>query len=61
MRVEDLEKALKSHDWLYQYADDFRVWNRGHEQKANINRLMHIASKEGWGDKAKELYQKYKK
>jgi hypothetical protein len=57
---EDLIKALKSHDWYYQYSDNYKVWDRGRLQRQRINEMVSQAKGEGWGDEAEELYNQYK-
>ena len=34
------EKALKGHDWYYQYSDDQSVWRRGRDQWKKICRIQ---------------------
>jgi hypothetical protein len=52
---QELEKALRSHDWYYQYSDDSRAWQKGQDEKNEISSLMKQLPRE----KAVELYNKY--
>lgn len=52
------EACLKSHDWNYEYSDDFRVWSNGRIQSDYIKHLVKVLSKHD-EDKAKEMYNKY--
>ena len=33
------EKLLKSHDWLFDFADDHSVWTRGHAERERLRSL----------------------
>lgn len=41
MTLEEYQKLIDEHDWLYQYTDDHRVWKR-EEQKRQL--IRHIAT-----------------
>tara|TARA_R100000951_G_scaffold30311_1_gene26094 strand:- start:520 stop:768 length:249 start_codon:yes stop_codon:yes gene_type:complete len=56
----ELIQALKSHDWTYEYADDFSKYTRGKNQRVAINIMIQQATEEGWGDEAKLLYNEHK-
>lgn len=43
MNVADYFKALKGHDWYYEYSDDHRVWTRGRD---NSRKLQAIAQEQ---------------
>jgi len=32
-----LEKLLQSHDWHFDYSDDYSVWKRGMAERSAIN------------------------
>ena len=34
-----LEEGLKTHDWLFDFADDHSVWTRGHEERERLRSL----------------------
>lgn len=34
--MEDYIEKLKSHDWFYEYSDDYSVWKRGCTQRGEI-------------------------
>jgi hypothetical protein len=58
---EDLITALKSHDWTYEYADDYRAYQRGSNERKAIYAMIKSAKEQGWGDDADKLYNEYKK
>lgn len=38
MNTEQYIAALKSHDWMYAYADDGSIYNRGKAERDALNR-----------------------
>ena len=40
---EDLIKALESHDWAYEYADDYKKYQRGSNQRKAIYAMIKEA------------------
>jgi len=52
---DDLEKALKQHDWFYNYSDDGRAYKKGQAQRDNIRNLMSKMD----DTEAKKLWNKY--
>jgi hypothetical protein len=58
---ENLIKALESHDWKYEYADDYRAYQRGSNERKAIYAMIKDAKQQGWGDDADALYNEYKK
>lgn len=51
----DLEKALKSHDWTYEYSDDHTVYKRGKAEREHIYDLISNCDPK----KAERLWKKY--
>ena len=51
----DLQAALKSHDWYFEFSDDHRYWKKGVEQQKNIQRLIRQVDKK----EAQKLWKKY--
>lgn len=39
MMKEQFRVMLRNFDWSYEYSDDHRVWKRGSDAKARIDRL----------------------
>jgi hypothetical protein len=37
--LEQYEALLRSHDWEYQYSDDYQAYKRGAAQRATLNAL----------------------
>ena len=58
--LDDLEQKLKSHDWEYLMSDSSRTYNNGESEKREILKLMKSLVNLGYGDGAKNLYNKYK-
>lgn len=54
--LEELEAALKSHDWYYNYSDDYGAWQKGSTESKAISKLMQQLLADGFGDEAAELY-----
>jgi hypothetical protein len=40
MHLTDYIRALRGHDWTYEYSYDQRIWNRGREQRAQLKRAQ---------------------
>lgn len=57
--MQQLEKALKSHDWYYMMSDDHRWYTRGSEQARNIHNLIVKLKDAGQGEEAEALYKSY--
>ena len=57
--MQQLEKALKSHDWYYMMSDDHRWYKRGSEEARNIYNLILQLKAAGKGDEAEALYKSY--
>lgn len=43
--MEDYIKALKAHDWYYEYSDDHSVWTRGRASKVALNAMQLVYDK----------------
>lgn len=56
LMLEELEAALKSHDWYYNYSDDHGSWQKGNIEEKTISRLMRELLDAGFGEEAAELY-----
>ena len=54
----ELEQNLMSHDYTYEFSDDFRVWTEGTKHKEYIKSLLIEAIKED-RDKALFLIEQY--
>ena len=56
-----LEKLLKSHDWYFDYSDDYSVWKKGMAERAAINTEQKrlIDSVLATVEEVQELTQKY--
>jgi hypothetical protein len=57
--MQQLEKALKSHDWYYMMSDDHRWYKRGSEQARDIHNMIQQLRAAGKGDEAEALYKSY--
>ena len=56
-----LEKLLKSHDWYYDYSDDYTAWHRGKEERSAINQEQQRLISNGLAtvEEVQELTKKY--
>ena len=56
-----LEKLLKSHDWYFDYSDDYSVWKKGMAERSAINQEQKRLVNDGLATEAEvqELTQKY--
>ena len=56
-----LEKLLKSHDWYYDYSDDYNAWCRGRDERNTINAEQKRLINNGLAtaEEVQELMQKY--
>jgi len=56
-----LEKLLKSHDWSFDYSDDYSVWKRGMAEWQAINQEQKRLISNGLVtvEEVQELTQKY--
>lgn len=57
--LEDLEKALRNHDWTYQYSDDPTWYRRGADEARDIERMMSDLTQAGLAAEAAALYAKH--
>jgi hypothetical protein len=56
-----LEKLLRSHDWYFDYSDDYSVWKKGMAERAAINTEQKRLIDSGLTtiEEVQELTQKY--
>jgi len=56
-----LEKLLRSHDWYFDYSDDYSVWKKGMAERAAINQEQKRLIDSGLAtvEEVQELTQKY--
>lgn len=59
--LEQLKAALASHDWYYNYSDDYTVYRKGQRQWSNICILREQANQAGLKAEADALYEHYSK
>ena len=55
MDLHEFEHLLKSHNWLYQYQDNYKKWQYGSNQRAHILQLVKEL-----GPEAEEMYESYR-
>jgi len=51
--IEEYFEKLQMHDWFYEYSDDYGVWRKGRESRAELT----ILSKEN--DTFATMYHEY--
>jgi len=56
-----LEKLLGSHDWYFDYSDDYSVWKKGMTERSAINQEQKRLIESGLAtvEEVQELTQKY--
>ena len=56
-----LEKLLRSHDWYYDYSDDYSAWKKGKAERDAINQEQKRLINSGLAtvEEVQELIQKY--
>jgi hypothetical protein len=56
-----LEKLLRTHDWYYDYSDDYSAWKRGKAERDIINQEQKRLVSDGLAtvEEVQELVQKY--
>ena len=61
--LQELESMLQSHDWTYEYSDDWSYWQRGSKERDAIHAKIREIGKQdkALGDQALEMYQSYAK
>jgi len=59
--LNNLDRFLRSHDWYFDYSDDYSVWKKGMAERAAINTEQKrlIDSKLATVEEVQELTQKY--
>jgi hypothetical protein len=59
LTMNTLIDLLQKHDWYYMMSDDPRAYNRGLNEKREINGLMKNLENLGFSDDAKSIYNEY--
>lgn len=57
--LKEFSEACRTHDWYYEYSDDHRVWQKGRQERANINELYKVLDDNGLKEQAEEIRQQY--
>ena len=57
--LNEFERALKNHDWYYDYSDDGGVWRRGMEENDKIRRMRARLIEQGQQSDVDRLWQQY--
>jgi hypothetical protein len=57
----NLDQLLKSHDWYYDYSDDYSAWTRGRDERNAINQEQKRLISTGLAtvEEVQKLTQKY--
>lgn len=53
--LEEIETALRTHDWFYDYSDDHSVWTKGNDQRKRIADALRTLPIE----QARELWDRW--
>jgi hypothetical protein len=59
MMLNNLESALKAHDWFYYMSDDRGAYSKGSSEQAQIKSIVKDLTSAGYGQEAKDLYNQY--
>lgn len=43
MSLKDYYQKLESHDWYYDYSDDYTVWSRGHRIHQQLKEISKLS------------------
>lgn len=54
--LDSLETLLKNHDWFYMMSDSSAVYNKGVNERKEIDSLIEKLESSGYGEDAKSLY-----
>ena len=59
--LNDLDRFLRSHDWYFDYSDDYSVWKKGMAERSAINTEQKRLIDSGLAtvEEVQELTQKY--
>ena len=59
--LNDLDRFLRSHDWYFDYSDDYSVWKKGMAERDAINTEQKRLIDSGLAtvEEVQELTQKY--
>ena len=60
LEMDLFEVMLQKHDWTYHYSDDHRYYTKGRDEAHKIRIMMERLEEAGFGDQAKELFEKYR-
>lgn len=60
--LKDYKAKLSNHDWFFEYSDDFRVYDKGWQERKAIERLQQILDPEYniWNEFAPEHFNRPK-
>ena len=58
-KLKTLEKLLQTHDWFYQYSDDYSVYEHCQNALKTISKVMEALDDAGLSDESNALYEKY--
>jgi hypothetical protein len=59
MTLDELERLMQSHDWLYGYSDDHRVWQAGKAAEARLERICQELMDAGHEKEVRALWNRY--
>ena len=60
LEMDLFEVMLQKHDWTYHYSDDHRYYTKGRDEAHKIRIMMERLEEAGFGNQAKELFEKYR-
>lgn len=59
--LTEFTNDLKSHDWFYDYSDDHSVWNRGRNERKQLQNVANtlVNTKQASADEVAKLWNTY--
>lgn len=59
MTLQDLERMMQTHDWLYGFTDDHRVWQAGLASEKRLHAACQELADAGHKEEVDNLYKRY--
>ena len=56
MTLETFETMLRGHDWYFNYSDDSRWYNRGLQQRREIDAAIENLRAQGFEQEVRDLF-----
>ena len=60
MTLAELERMMQTHDWLYGFTDDHRVWEAGRAAERRLSVACKDLIDAGHKEEVERLYERYR-